>query len=125
MKSFNFPHMLFPKSSDILTDYHECTKQNLINLLRSEKGELLGDPYYGIRLKRYLYDQNTPTLEGEIIDEIYTQIAVFMPQLRLERKNIKLSRDRGKLIAHINAVNQLDYVVDGYDIVLFQEDNKE
>ena len=36
----------------------DATKQNLLALLNSEKGEFLGDPYFGIRLKRYLFEQN-------------------------------------------------------------------
>ena len=124
MKSFNFPHMLNLRSSDIISDDHTSTAQNLINLLSSEKGELLGDPYFGVRLRRYIYDQNSPILEGNLIDELYTQIAAFMPQIKVERKNITIKRERGKLTAHIVATNMTDFTVNAYDIVLFSEDEK-
>ena len=87
MKSIAFPKMFNSNSTRIIED-KEATTTNLKSLLHSEKGEFLGDPFYGIRLKRYLFEQNTGILKDIIIDEIYTQIALFMPQLKLDRKSV-------------------------------------
>ena len=56
----------------------EATLSNLKALLESEKGELLGDPYFGISLKRYLFDQNNKVVgkyfkipESIILDSLF------------------------------------------------------
>lgn len=120
MKSINFPNMFKSTSAtEILTD-KTATLNNLKLLLNSEKGELSGDPFYGIRLKRYLFEQNNKILKDIIIDEIYTQISVFMPQLIIKRKDIDvIQTNRGTLVANIKVTNKVDYTVDSYSLVLF------
>ena len=81
MKSMAFPSMFNSNSTKIKKDL-DATKQNTLLLLHSEKGELFGDPYFGIRLKRYLFEQNNFILKDILIDEIYTQLALFLPQLK-------------------------------------------
>ena len=123
MKSINFPNMFRSTSTNVIFD-KEATASNLKLLLQSEKGELFGDPFYGIRLKRYLFEQNNNVLKDIIIDEIYTQVNLFMPQLVLNRKDIVINQDKekAKLYASITALNKIDYTTDLYNIVLFQEE---
>lgn len=120
MKSIAFPKMFNSNSTRIIED-KEATTTNLKSLLHSEKGEFLGDPFYGIRLKRYLFEQNTGILKDIIIDEIYTQIALFMPQLKLQRKDITIIQDRYTLYARIKCINRVDFTTDMFNIVIFQE----
>ena len=125
MNSIAFPNIFNSSSTNVVEGY-EATKQNLMLLLSCEKGELFGDPYYGIRLKKYLYDQNDIVLRDILIDEIYTQISLFMPQLIITRDDIQLVEDesqpKGTLVLNVKAVNKLDYTTDMYNIVLFQEE---
>ena len=124
MKSLSFPKMFNTNSTRYVTDY-DATKQNLFLLMHSEKGELFGDPYFGLRLKRYLFDQNNFVLKDVLIDEIYTQIALFMPHLLVYRKDIKIKRDpydKGKILCTFRAKNQLNFTTDMYSLVLYDED---
>lgn len=125
MNSIAFPNIFNSSSTNVVEGY-EATKQNLMLLLSCEKGELFGDPYYGIRLKKYLYDQNDIVLRDILIDEIYTQISLFMPQLIITRDDIQVVEDesqpKGTLVLNVKAVNKLDYTTDMYNIVLFQEE---
>lgn len=120
MKSIAFPKMFNSNSTRIIED-KDATKRNLLSLLHSEKGEFLSDPFYGIRLKRYLFEQNTGILKDIIIDEIYTQIALFMPQIKVHRKDITIVQDRYKLYATIKCINRVDFTTDMFNIVIFQE----
>lgn len=120
MKSIAFPKMFNSNSTRIIED-KDATKRNLHSLLHSEKGEFLSDPFYGIRLKRYLFEQNTGILKDIIIDEIYTQIALFMPQIKVHRKDITIVQDRYKLYATIKCINRVDFTTDMFNIVIFQE----
>ncbi len=111
-------------TTNIVKDFN-ATKQNTILLLSSEKGELFGDPYFGIRLKRYLFEQNNYILKDIIIDEIYTQLALFMPQLKVERKDIKIVQDRAKIYCNFKAKNLANYKTDMYSLCLFNDEDGE
>lgn len=122
MNSISFPKMFNSNSTNTVSDL-DATKQNTILLLNCEKGELFGDPYFGIRLKKYIFEQNDVILKDIIIDEIYTQLALFLPQLTVKRNDIKIIQDRAKLICRFKAINQVDFTTDTYNLVLYDEDN--
>ena len=87
MYSFGFPNMVSSASSN-LVENHEATKSNLMLLLASWKKSLFGDPYFGTNIKRMIYDQSDDILKDIVIDDIYTSIAIFMPQIFLRRSDI-------------------------------------
>ena len=76
MKSFDFPNMIKTNSAAILQD-KKATENNFKLLLMSEKGELFGDPYYGVSTKLFIYDQNSPKLKDIFIDEILRPYGVY------------------------------------------------
>ena len=117
MKSIQFPDMFTRTVTNTVEDYN-ATLQNLKMLLWSERGELFGDPEFGTGLKRYLYDQNDAVLKDLLIDDIYTAIANFMPQIRIYRRNINIESDGTKVIVTIEAINRLDFQTNLYNIVL-------
>lgn len=124
MKSLGFPKMFNLSSTVVITDSHKATQRNLKSLLLSEKGELFGDPFFGLRLKKYLFNQNDSVLKDIIIDEIYTQIALFMPQLTCNRNDITIIQKDARLIASIKVTNKIDFKTDMFNIVLFQENEE-
>jgi phage baseplate assembly protein W len=103
------------------SEYNEATRQNTKLLLQCERGELFGDPYFGLLLKHFMFDPNSYILRDQIIDMIYTQLAQFIPQIKVERKNISVYQDRekGKLYCEFSGINQIDYTVNTYNLVLF------
>jgi hypothetical protein len=103
------------------SEYNEATKQNTKLLPRCERGELIGDPYFGLLIKHFMFDPNSYVLRDQIIDMIYTQLAQFIPQIKVERKNISVYQDRekGKLYCEFSGVNQIDYTINTYALVLF------
>jgi phage baseplate assembly protein W len=102
-------------------EYNEATRQNTKLLLHCERGELIGDPYFGVLLKHFMFDPNSYVLRDQIIDMIYTQLAVFIPQVKIERKDISVYQDRekGKLYCEFSGINQIDYTINTYNLVLF------
>ena len=120
IKSIAFPNMFTRTSTNFVTD-KEATFQNLKYLILSEKGELFGDPFYGVGLKKYLFDQNDTIIKDLVLDDMYTAIATFMPQLRINRNDLKLrTGDKGEIFVDIRAINQLDFTTDLYSIVLLE-----
>ena len=125
MRSWKFPKMFNTNSSNIWKslEYLAQTKQNTTILLQCERGELFGDPYFGIMLKHYLFDQNNYILKDAIIDTIYTQLAIFIPQIKVQRNDIQIEQNKqlGKLICSFSGINQIDYTNNTYNLVLIDE----
>jgi phage baseplate assembly protein W len=117
IKSIAFPSMFNRGSTKVYSD-HEATASNLKLLLLSDKTSLFGDPYFGTNLKKFMFDQNNRVLRDIVIDSIYTAILQFMPQVLVERKDIKVTSDRTKLFINIKAKNLIDYQTDMYNITL-------
>ena len=119
MNSISFPEM-FKSSSTLVVKDKDASLQDMELLLASEKGELFGDPFFGIRIKKYTFNQNNYILRDILVDEIYTQLMVFCPQLTINRNDITITQKDNKLIATIKGINKLDFTPDMYQLELFQ-----
>ena len=123
MRSIHFPHMFNTNSTRVWksSEHLNATKQNIKLVLYSERGELIGDPYFGLLLRHFMFDQNNYILRDQIIDMIYTQLAIFIPQVHVERKDITVFQDRekAKLYCELSGINQIDYQLNTYQLVLF------
>jgi phage baseplate assembly protein W len=124
MRSFKFPKMFKTNTSEIwlASEYGKATRQNALLLLQSERGELICDPYFGILLKHYLFNQNNYILKDVLIDTIYTQIAIFLPQIKISRNDINITTDhlRGRLYCTFSGTSQIDYTHNTYNLLLFE-----
>jgi hypothetical protein len=125
MRSYKFPKMFNSNSSQIwrADEYSKATKQNVLLLLHSERGEFEYDPYFGILLKHYMFNQNSYILKDMLIDTIYTQIAIFLPQVKISRNAIDIITDskKGRLYCTFSGVNQIDYTHNTFNLLLFDE----
>jgi hypothetical protein len=104
-------------------EYGKATKQNVLLLLQSERGEFEYDPYFGILLKHYMFNQNSYILKDMLIDTIYTQIAIFLPQVKVSRNDINIISDplKGRLICQFSGTSQIDYTHNTFNLLLFDE----
>ena len=126
MRSIKFPNMFNYNNTNVIasSDYRKSTMQNAKLLLNTTKGEMFGDPYIGTKIKQYLFDHNNYILREALADNIYTQLALFIPQLKINRKNISIETPagvKGKLVCKFSGTSQIDYTVDTYSIVLIDE----
>ena len=117
MYSINFPNM-FSTYKTNLSENKEATLQNLVLLLKSDKSSLFGDPYYGSNIKKFLFNQNSQVLADLVIDDIYTCILDFMPQVYVQRKDIVLQVDGANLIVKVSCINRQDMTRNLYSIKL-------
>jgi hypothetical protein len=104
-------------------EYGKATKQNALLLLQSERGEFECDPYFGILLKHYMFNQNSYILKDMLIDTIYTQIAIFLPQVKISRNSIDIISDnqKGRLYCKFSGISQIDYTHNTFNLLLFDE----
>jgi phage baseplate assembly protein W len=125
MRSFKFPKMFKSNSSQIWREdeYNKATRQNALLLLQSERGEFVCDPYFGILLKHYIFNQNNYILKDILIDTIYTQIAIFLPQIKISRNSIDIISDplKGRLYCSFSGTNQIDYTHNTFNLLIFDE----
>lgn len=117
MYSFNFPDMLNSNTSNLVKD-KEAVKSNIKLLLSSERLSLFGDPRFGTSLKHAIFSQSNQLIVDLLIDEIYTTLMTFIPQIFLTRKDITITTDGTNLHAEIRCVYRLDNTSDLYDINL-------
>jgi len=116
--SIAFPNMMSINRINLVSN-KDATYSNLYLILKTvTKDCLFGDPYYGTNLLRIIYQQNSVLLREIVIDEIYTAITTYIPQLKLTRKNIKVVGEGTKLYAEINAINMIDQQPDLFKIEL-------
>ena len=125
MTGIQFPKMFNTNSTKAWTntDYLAATKQNAITLLQCNRGELFGDPYFGTLFRQYMFDQNGYKIKDVIIDMLYVQLALFLPQLKINRNDIDIIRDKekGKIYCTFSGINQIDFELNTYQIVVFSE----
>ena len=58
-----------------------------------------------------------------LIDTLYTQIAIFLPQVKVTRNSIELISDRlkGRIYCKFSGINQIDYQVNSMSLLLFEQ----
>ena len=58
-----------------------------------------------------------------LIDTIYTQIAIFLPQVKVSRNSIDIISDKakGRLYCSFSGINQIDYTHNTFNLLLFDE----
>ena len=117
MISIAFPNMFDSAKTNLIED-KKATLNNLQLLLLSDRWSLLGDPYYGASFKRALFEQNNVVIRDLMIDEIYITILLFMPQIKVERKDIVLQSDKENLYANIRCTYRKDGTTNLYTLVL-------
>lgn len=59
--------------------YMEVVKQNFKHLLLTVPGERMMDPNFGVGLVTYLFEPDTRTVRGGIVDDIDRQTQIYMP----------------------------------------------
>ena len=117
MNAVSFPDMIKSNKTAIKRD-KAASEQNARLLIASDKLTLFGDPYFGSNIKKLLFDSNNVILQDIIIDDIYSAISTYMPQIRLLRENISVQSDRNSVTVRIRAQNLLDYTFEEYTLKL-------
>ena len=115
MNAVKFPDMISNNKTNIVKDL-DATKQNYALLLKSFKKTLFGDPYFGVNLQKLFFERNNAVLRDLVIDDVFTATTLFMPQLRVERKNISVTSEGSDVYVNIKAQNMLDYSFVNYSI---------
>jgi phage baseplate assembly protein W len=116
---------MFNHTNAHLVEDKEAIRSNMILLLSSECDTLFGDPYFGARLKKYIFEQSEAIVVDLLIDELYTTIKTFMPHVILTRKDIKIWTADRTLFAEIQYTYSVDNTSDLFVIKLMQSSQED
>lgn len=119
MYSFGFPKMLNSTTANLYEDKF-AIRSNIVLLLSSERDTLFGDPYFGSQLKKYIFEQSNSIVVDLLIDQLYTTIQTFMPQVRITRRDITVYVSGNGLYADIKYYYAIDNTSDLFTILLTQ-----
>lgn len=117
MYSLAWPDMFDSVNTKLLQD-KDAIKSNLILLLNSDRLSLFGDPYYGTMLKPVIFQPNNNIIADLLIDELYTTIRTYVPQITVDRNSIRVMSDKIDLYVTINVIYNIDNTSDLYMINL-------
>lgn len=121
MYSIAFPNMISSSTVRLLED-RKAIKQSIELILRTERKSLFGDPFYGTALKQAFFEQSNSVIVDLVIDEIYTTLITFIPQIYLKRSDISITTDGTDLFATANFIYIKDNTSDMFSIKLTQSD---
>lgn len=76
----------------------ENTQQNLKNLLLTAPGERVMDANFGVGLRNFLFQNNTPTARTAIESRIYEQVDRYMPFVRITELQVMDSPDNPSVV---------------------------
>ena len=61
----------------------ETTKQNLKNLILTQPGERVMDPFFGVGIRKFLFEQDDVYLEEAIKESIDLQVTTYLPHVEI------------------------------------------
>ena len=83
-----------PEITDLQLDYDvKAITNSLYNLFTTAPGEKILNPDYGMDLKQYLFAPATVEVATNIRSEIYRQVRVYEPRVKLTDVNIVIMED--------------------------------
>lgn len=124
MYSIGFPDIFNGSTVNLDKDYY-AIKTNLKALLMSNRGELFGDPNYGLNMKQILWDQACKPVVVELLkDEIFNAIYSYMPQITVTRDDIDVTVDGNLVNASISVKADSGVISNLFNIKILLDDEQ-
>ena len=116
------PRLPLVKSTEdgdgLLKNIRSLTQQNLKMLILTSPGERMMDPNYGVGLRKYLFEQDTPDLKTNLRNKITRQAGIYMPYLEI-RSVVILTPGNIENMAENSLQVRVSYAVPGINNVAF------
>ena len=86
----------------------EQTQYNIMNLLKTIKGERLGEPEFGSTIHEILFEPMTTDIEGRIEESINEAISLWLPYVTIGEIKFKHSHEKDNQIT-VNIIFSLAF----------------
>lgn len=122
--TFSFPHMIDRLTKKvILSQDRKSINECLGILLRTRRGELLGDPEYGCSLIERIFMYEGIIVEQLIKEDIMNAINKFEPRVYTDTSMISIIQDTRVVRIFIQYVIKETGVVNDYNMEITPDDN--
>jgi len=91
----------------LITDFSSLAKQNLKMLVLTNPGERIMDTDFGVGLRKYLFEQNTPSTYSEIDSNIRQQVQRYLPYIGIDRIDFTVPENNPDLFPNSLSVSIL------------------
>ena len=89
------PLTISPKNGyENLQEVKKVILQNMKMIVLTSPGERIMDPFFGVGVRRYLFDQNTEATHLKIKTRIKKQIGEYMPFVQIRKVDISSDLDQ-------------------------------
>ena len=88
-----------PYKSNVTLD--EVAQQNIKMIVLTSPGERVMEPDFGVGIRNYLFEQETPFLVSDIQKRIGAQVQKYAPFIKIRELNIDIDSDNGFLSVEI------------------------
>jgi phage baseplate assembly protein W len=65
-------------------EYMDLVQQNLKSVLLTSPGERIMDPHFGVGCRRFIFEQDHPSVYADLSARIHTQVAKYLPYIELQ-----------------------------------------
>ena len=79
----------------------EVAQQNIKMIILTSPGERVMEPDFGVGIRNFLFEQDTPFLVNDIQTRINTQVEKYAPFIKIRELNINIDSDNGFLSVEI------------------------
>ena len=91
----------------LITDFSSLAKKNLKMLILTNPGERIMDTEFGVGLRKYLFEQNTPSTYSEIDSNIRQQVQRYLPYIGIDRIDFTVPENNPDLFPNSLSVSIL------------------
>lgn len=106
-----------------LVDEDASIRQSISLILLTNKGELLGDPNYGSRIRELVYDYNNDSMPELVISDILANVLVYEKRINMTAEDIHVTYEDTKVYISISYTIKKTGKRSLTDIVILRGDN--
>lgn len=122
--TFSFPRMVDMKTRKVtLSNTYKSINECLGILLRTRKGELLGDPNYGCNLIERIFRYNGLIVQTLLKEDIVEAVEKYEPRISLSASDITIQPDNEVINIYITYTIKTTGEINDYNMEITTSDN--
>ncbi len=119
--TIKFPNITnLVSGKNLFSKNYESINECLGLLLRTSKGELLGDPQFGCNLMRYIYEPNDAILQDIAREDIVSAISKYEPRVTVNADDIEIYSENEKVYITISYYINSTGTTNSYELVMLR-----
>lgn len=122
--TFSFPRMVDMRTRKTqLSSTYKSINECLSVLLRTRKGELLGDPNYGCNLLERVFMYNGVIVEQLIKEDIVDAISKYEPRINITTNDIYIEKDTRTIRIYLQYEIKTSGEINEFNLEITDSDN--